>query len=102
MDSASRPPCPGLPPPPSVLSEEPGPLHLFMSLEHPFPQGPRRAHWSNGLSWVSLDKEQGGEGGGGLEEPTGSSPFPATLPRWTVQAVGWPAWPFRALILARK
>lgn len=52
-----------------------------------------------GFPWT---KSKAGRGQG-LEEPMGSSSsLSCHPPQLTVQAVGWPAWPFRALILARK
>lgn len=94
LSRAAFPPATPIP----VLAEEPGPLHLSVSLGHPSPQGPRSVHWSYWLSGVSLDKEQGGEGAGDWKSPW----VAASLPGGAVQAVGWPAWPFRALIRARK
>lgn len=50
-----------------------------MSLEHPFPQGPRRVHWSDWFSWVSLDKSKAGRGAG-AGRAHGQQQLPSCLP----------------------
>lgn len=95
-------PKPAPPTPIPELADGPGPC-VCLCLWTVLSRSPREVHCSNWFSWISLDKEQGGRGGGrGLEEPRASSSLSHPLPSQTVQAAGWLAWPFRALILARK
>lgn len=64
------------------LSGEPGPHACLSVCGTLLPRRPKEVHWSSRFSWISLDKEQGGRVGRGLEEPRDSSSLSCCPPMW--------------------